>query len=514
METTDTLLQLLQEAHKTNQTQQQTIQNLTTEIQLLNEKVNYLTNKLFGRSKETLFEETNGQLNLFSDEEISVSVPEAAATIIPVKGHQRVVGTKTDKIKHLPITEKEHLLPLEEQFCEHCGSQMKDIGRTKVREEIRFHQAMLDCLTHYQHTYCCKSCEKEGLSSFKKAIVPKPLISNSLGSNSLVAETIRMKFGQKVPAYRQENYWKQTHGLDISRDNITNWHIKAVQNALDPLGERLRVYLNQEEILHGDETSYRVIESAKTDTYYWQFCTGKDSQHPIVYYHHDESRAGDVPKTFLKEFTGYLHCDGYSGYNAVESVRLVYCFAHVRRKFFEAIPKGKKNTDIPAAQAVKQLDKWFVLEKKWKDFSPEKRLSCRQQELRPLFIAFYEWMATIDPVAKSKLDAAVQYACKLRSGFEPIFEDGRLELTNNRAERNIKELVIGRKNWLHSTSLEGARTSGIILSVYKTAELNGLNPVKYLEFLFDKIPNLPVLSAETLDQLLPWNKDVQQHFSR
>jgi transposase len=121
-----------------------------------------------------------------------------------------------------------------------------------------------------------------------------------------------------------------------------------------------------------------VIESAKTDTYYWQFCTGKDSQHPIVYYHHDESRAGDVPKTFLKEFTGYLHCDGYSGYNAVESVRLVYCFAHVRRKFFEAIPKGKKNTDIPAAQAVKQLDKWFVLEKKWKDFSPEKRLSCRQ----------------------------------------------------------------------------------------------------------------------------------------
>ncbi|BCZ36240.1 hypothetical protein GVanDAA622_09310 [Enterococcus faecium] len=127
-------------------------------------------------------------------------------------------------------------------------------------------------------------------------------------------------------------------------------------------------------------------------------------------------------ETFLKEFTGYLHCDGYSGYNAVESVRLVYCFAHVRRKFFEAIPKGKKNTDIPAAQAVKQLDKWFVLEKKWKDFSPEKRLSCRQQELRPLFIAFYEWMATIDPVAKSKLDAAVQYACKLRSGFEPILK--------------------------------------------------------------------------------------------
>ena len=104
----------------------------------------------------------------------------------------------------------------------------------------------------------------------------------------------------------------------------------------------------------------------------------------------------------------------------------------------------------------------------------------------------------------------MQYAQKIRTGFSYIFEDGRLELTNNRAERNIKELVIGRKNWLHSTSLEGARTSGIILSVYKTAELNGLQPTKYLEFLFEKIPNLPVLSEEAIDALLPWQEDIQK----
>ena len=95
-------------------------------------------------------------------------------------------------------------------------------------------------------------------------------------------------------------------------------------------------------------------------------------------------------------------------------------------------------------------------------------------------------------------------------GYEEIFEDGRLELTNNRSERNIKELVMGRKNWLQSTSLEGARTSGIILSMYKTAELNGLSPVKYLEFLFERILNLPIVSESALDELLPWNKKVQQ----
>ena len=84
----------------------------------------------------------------------------------------------------------------------------------------------------------------------------------------------------------------------------------------------------------------------------------------MVYYHHDEGRSGEVPKKFLNEFSGYLHCDGYAGYNAVENVQLVYCLAHARRKFFEAIPKGKKDTEIPAAQAVKKMDKWFSLEKK------------------------------------------------------------------------------------------------------------------------------------------------------
>lgn len=512
------LLQLLQSANERiqkqqqlNELQQHTIQNLTTEIQLLNEKVNDLTHKMFGRSKETLHEEMNGQLNLFEEESVpTIPIEDEEQQSITVQGHRRVIGTKANKISLLSMVEEDHVLALEEQACTHCGQQMKDIGRTKVREDVRFHPAKLDCLVHYQHTYCCKSCEKMGRSSFKKASVPKPLISNSLGSNSVVAETIRMKFGQKVPAYRQESYWQKDLGLDISRDNITNWHIKAVHNALDMVAKRFQVYLNQEDILHGDETTYRVIESAKSDTYYWQFCTGKESLHPMVYYHHDESRSGEVPKDFLKDFTGYLHCDGYTGYNALTQAKLVYCFAHARRKFMEAIPKGDKNSEAPAVQAVNQFKKWFTLEKKWEKLTAQERLAKRQIELRPLVDHFYNWLERLTPVVKSKLDKAVQYAQKIRSGFSYVFEDGRLKLTNNRAERNIKELVIGRKNWLHSTSLEGARTSGIILSVYKTAELNGLQPTKYLEFLFSKIPNLPMLSDEAVDALLPWQEDVKK----
>lgn len=160
------------------------------------------------------------------------------------------------------------------------------------------------------------------------------------------------------------------------------------------------------------------------------------------------------------------------------------------------------------------MDIWFKLEQEWAPLSVDVRLKKRHDYLKPLFVNFYEWLGSFTAVPKSKLDTAVNYALKLRGGFEKIFEDGRLELSNNLAERQIKELVIGRKNYMHSRSLEGARTSGIILSVYRTAEANGLDPAKYLEFLFDRIPNLESLSDETLDELLPWLSLAQKNCAK
>ena len=513
----NTLLQLLKSQTETINELQRTNQGLNQEIHLLNEKLSYLTDRLFGRSKETMDLQVSGQLNLFSDGEADKNTPCLTTEEVQetsVRGHKRTLGQKAAKIAHLPLKEAHHELPLEQRICEHCGTQMSNIGTTRIREEVLFHQAILDRIVHLQHTYCCKECEKADVSSYKKAPVPKPVISNSLGSNSVIAETIRLKFGQKVPANRQESYWQETLGLDISRDNITNWHIKVCHNALDALAQRLKSHLTQEDILHADETTYRVIEKSKKDTYYWLFSTGKHSPHPIVYYHHAETRASEIPKQFLRDFKGYLHCDGYSGYNAVEEVTFVYCLVHARRKFFDAIPKNNKSETLSSWVAVKMMDVWFQLERDWTALSAEERLGKRHAYLKPLFINFYEWLGTFTAVPKSKLDIAVNYVLKLRAGFERIFEDGRLELSNNLAERQIKELVIGRKNYMHSCSLEGARTSGIILSVYRTAEANGLDPVKYLEFLFDRIPNIKSLTNEALDELLPWMPLVQKTCSK
>ncbi|BDP58806.1 hypothetical protein EfmJHP36_32850 (plasmid) [Enterococcus faecium] len=280
METTDTLLQLLQEAHKTNQAQQQTIQNLTTEIQLLNEKVNYLTNKLFGRSKEThwkLLQKEEAKLNYekrvwrasFKDYLTESEIADRLLAACPNlrQGYQLY--------QDILYAVKKRDQSLFEDCLTRDISGLPETRRNSFPSVKKFLSHPQNAL-HYSYSNGPLECLNNHIKVLKR---------NAYGFRNFYNFKLRIMIRHSktflTPAYRQENYWKQTHGLDISRDNITNWHIKAVQNALDPLGERLRVYLNQEEILHGDETSYRVIESAKTDTYYWQFCTGKDSQHPL-----------------------------------------------------------------------------------------------------------------------------------------------------------------------------------------------------------------------------------------
>jgi transposase len=168
------LLQLLEsqtgtikELHQFNADLQKSNQALTNEIHLLNEKINYFTERFFGCSKETLDSQVTGQLNLFSDvgEESESVTPTEEGKETTVKGHKRTLGKKAAKIAHLPLKERHHELSKDQRICDQCGTQMADIGTTKIREEVLFHQAMLDRLVHLQHTYCCKECEKADVSS-------------------------------------------------------------------------------------------------------------------------------------------------------------------------------------------------------------------------------------------------------------------------------------------------------------------------------------------------------------
>ena len=282
--------------------------------------------------------------------------------------------------------------------------------------------------------------------------------------------------------------------------------------------ERLRQELLKLEVIHADETPYRVLDSERAKDYVWTFLSGKHAKTPIVLYHHG-SRKGTEAWNFLTGFSGYLHCDQYPGYLRLsqQDVTLVGCMAHARRKFRDSLPKDKaRESDATsvAKQGIHYCDQMFSLEHSWKDLSAEERYKKRQSELKPLLKKFSDWCykKSVSVLPSGKLGAAFQYCLNHMDKFMNILKDGQLELSNNRAERAVKEIVMGRKNWLFSQSGTGAKAMAIIMSILETAKQNGLDQFKYINYLLDKLPNEPsLLDNQRLEAYLPWSEHVQLH---
>ena len=402
---------------------------------------------------------------------------------------------------------------MEECVCPDCDGDLKEIGTELKRRELVFIPAQLKRLDHIQHAYKCLTCsEKSDKDKILKAPVPKAPLAHSLGSASIIAHTIHQKFNLKVPNYRQESDWEKL-GLPISRKEIANWHIKSAQYYLKPLYNLLSDILREQSVLHADETSYRVLESDTNLTYFWTFLSGKNEEQGIILYHHNQRRNGQVAKEVLGDFKGYLHCDMWSAYRSLDEdeVTLVGCWAHVRRKFFEAMPKNADSNSL-AKKGLSYCDQMFALEKQWEELAPEVRHQKRQEQLRPLMEEFFDWCREQYVLPESKLGRALKYSLDYESTFKTVLEDGRLVLSNNLAERAIKSLVMGRKNWLFSQSLEGAESSAIIMTLIETAKLHQVDSEKYIVFLLEHLPNEETLEKkEILEAYLPWAKQIQEH---
>ena len=235
-----------------------------------------------------------------------------------------------------------------------------------------------------------------------KAPVPKAPLAHSLGSASIIAHTIHQKFNLKVPNYRQEEDWAKM-GLSISRKAMANWHIKSSQYYFEAIYDLLREKLLEQPILHADETSYKVLESDSQLTYYWTFLSGKHEEQGITLYHHDKRRSGLMVKEFLGNYDGYIHCDMWGAYRQLEKAELVGCWAHVRRKFFEATPKKADKRSL-GAKGLAYCNQMFGLESSWEKLSAEERLKKRQEELKPLMETFFYWCRSQAVLSGSKLE--------------------------------------------------------------------------------------------------------------
>lgn len=495
-----------------NKKMSQTIQLQAEQIQLLTEQLNFLNDKLFGRSKETVDPSLSGQLSLFDTQKHEVQVEEEI--VIPKHKRKKKKGRKQAILDRLPAQEVHHRLEGDACHCPDCDHQLKEIGAYPVNQEVVFIPATLRKDIHIQHAYKCEQCSSEKETDIIiKANVPKQPIGNSFGSASIVAETIHQKYELKVPGYRQVNDWENI-GLPISRNNIADWHIKVTDYYLTDFYQLLKDQLLNQDILHCDETSYRVIESDSAKTYYWVAESSMHHNQQVVLYHHNQRRSGQVIKEFLNGYSGYIHCDMWSAYQQLENVTLVGCFAHVRRKFYDALPKNSKSTDH-SAQAVAKIDELFKLEREWQTLSAEERLDKRQRILKIKLQDFFKWIDDIDALPKTALGKAINYALKYQQHFLTVIDDGRLELSNNRAERAVKALVMGRKNWLFSTSFDGAKSTATILSILETAKANGLNSRQYMQYLLEELPQLATTkNPELLEAYLPWHSNIQTKFKK
>ena len=473
---------------------------LSQQVDWLLEQLRLANKKRFGVSSEKAREELMGQLSLTLNEAEAYAAP-PGTKVTEVAAHTRQKRSpRLEEVlpENVPVEVVEHRLSEEERECPICGEVMAEIGK-EVRRTLKIIPAQVSIREDRYYTYACRKCQTEGTETpVVKAEKAPAVISGSFASPEAVAHIMVQKYCMGSPLYRQEQEWAR-QGVKLSRQTMSNWILRAMEDWLRPVYDELHKRLVLRSVLHADETTLQVLhepgKKAQTKSYMWLYRTGGDAEHSIVLYEYQPSRKGAHAEAFLKGFTGYLHADGYQGYHKLpKNIRVVGCWAHARRKFDEAlnaIPPDKREGSAALA-GLQYCNELFAWEKRFGSLNPEERYTQRLEREKPVLDALLLWADSLSGsvAPKSALGKALHYLREQWPYLIRYLEDGRLELSNNRAERSIKPFVIGRKNFLFANSPLGAQGSAVIYSLIETAKENGLDPYGYLASVFEKAPGL------------------------
>ena len=491
------------------------LKNRVRELEILvkfyEEQFRLSKKKQFGSSSEkSEYDQLSiGGMDGAGDPEITPNPKEPDAEL--VKEHYRKKKrTRADSLpEDMPVDEIIYELPEEERLCPDCGSEMDIIGHER-REELVVIPAKVMIRRHSACTYACLPCrDSSDRTPIVKAAMPEPVIKGSYASPEAVAYAAHQKFAMGVPLYRQEQEW-QRQGVLLSRQTMANWLIRCAETWLQPLIGELNRRLLLCDNLHADETTFQVLkEPGKTPqslSYLWVYRTSGDTDEPIVLAEYRPDRKTYNPSVFLKGYSGYLHTDGYDAYHKLPpEIVVVGCWAHVRRKWDEAlkIVKPEDRAGCDAMIGKRYCDKLFAMEREITGFDADERHRYRLLNMEPLMDEFFEWASSTNARPKSAVGAAVSYMFSQRQYLMNILMDGRLELSNNRAERTIKPFVISRKNFLFANTPRGANAAAIIFSLIETAKESGVNPFGYLVHVFKMAPNTDMKNPQMLASLLP-----------
>lgn len=395
---------------------------------------------------------------------------------------------------HLPREVEIIDLPEAAKPCPCCGGERHEIG-VAISEKLDYVPATLKVIETRRPKYACRPCAGE----VSVAPLPPSPIEQGMAAPGLLAHVLVSKFADHLPLNRQETMLRRS-GIELPRSTLCDWVLGAA-DCLRPLYDHLAVAVRAGDVLHSDDTPVPLREKSgtvKARAWGWVNPVAR-----LAAYEFTASREGRHPQSFLSDWQGYLIADAYAGYDrlfANPHLKEVGCWAHARRKFFE-VAKTCKSPGL-AHEAVSRIAALYHLDHAWKELDPGARRRRREEEIKPLLDDFHAWMSAHLPglLPRSPLANAMAYATNHWRALTRFLDDGRLPLDNNAAERALRPVALGRKNWLFAGSLRGGEAAAIVLSFIESAKLHQLNPYAYLR---DVLTRLPAAKVADLDSLLP-----------
>jgi transposase len=493
---------LLQEKHAELAIKDAQIFSYTVEIESLRLLIRQLRGMQFGKRSEKRAHQIE-QLELLV-ENLETAAAEGSRVLAERSGTKpaaSILKPRRDFPAHLP-RETQTIAP-QDHNCPGCGGELKHLGED-VCEMLELEPVRFKVIREVRPKLACARCD-----AIVQAPAPTRPIERGMAGPGLLAHVLVGKYGDHTPLYRQAEIYAR-EGVELDRTLLAQW-VGNVSALLAPLTDALRRHVLAADVVHADDTPLPVLAPGRGKTKTGRLWTYVRDERPsagltapAVWFAFSPDRKGEHPQQHLAGFHGILQADGYAGFNQIYDGGLVFeaaCWAHARRKFVEL---DELHKSAVAAQMIDRVGALYGIEQEIRGRSPDERRAVRQERTRPLLEAMKPWLEqTLETLSqKSATAKAIRYVLTRWTALTRFCDDGRIEIDNNAAERALRCVSLGRKNYLFAGSDAGGQRAAAIYSLLGTAKLNGHNPEAFIRAVLERIADHPI---NCINELLPWN---------